>query len=534
MLALKWMRRFHRGEPIGRLASPLLTGLALLAVLVSLVPLGADQGLQESDGKGASTSSAAGPSAADGEQAARQLCSTCHKLPPPQVLARAGWRDQVARMWLIVQNQPEPLVHGVAARTVSLPPDWQSIVEYYESAAPQTLAAPPGWPAPDSRLVFRRRTMTLAGGPADPAISNVRLADLGGDKRLEVVAGDLRHGVIMAGEASSGTLTEVASVPHPAHIEPVDFDRDGIVDLAVGDLGAFMPTDHDRGAVVWLRGRKDGTYGQLSLDKWPPVADVRAADFDGDGRLDLAVAAFGWRKTGALVVLRNDTTDYTQPGFIPSTVEQRTGAIHAPPVDLNKDGRPDLVVLFSQEHEAVVAFLNGGPGRPFERNVIYQAPHPMWGSSGMEMVDLDADGDLDVLLTNGDSYDRAVQKPYHGIVWLENRGVYPFAEHALAKLGGAHRALAGDLDLDGDLDIVACALAANQEGPIGQLPALVWLEQTSRGVFERHTLEAGIPTHATLDIGDIDGDGDIDLVVGNFVSGSSKAAPIDVWENLRK
>jgi hypothetical protein len=90
------------------------------------------------------------------------------------------------------------------------------------------------------------------------------------------------------------------------------------------------------------------------------------------------------------------------------------------------------------------------------------------------------------------------------------------------------------LDGDGDLDIVACALAANQEGPIGQLPALVWLEQTSRGVFEPHTLEAGIPTHATLDLGDIDGDGDLDVVVGNFVAGSSKVAPIDVWQNLRK
>ena len=67
---------------------------------------------------------------------------------------------------------------------------------------------------------------------------------------------------------------------------------------------------------------------------------------------------------------------------------------------------------------------------------------------------------------------------------------------------------AADLDGDGDLDIVACALlAGGSDVDEKTLPALVWLEQTSRGVFKRHTIEMGTPRHATLDIGDIDGDG---------------------------
>lgn len=439
-------------------------------------------------------------------------------------------------MFLIVQNQPEPRRSGVAAASVSLPPEWQAIVDYFEAGASDRLPMPATWPSPDGRLRFRRRVAMPADGVPTPAISSVRLVNLDGDGRLELVATDMRHGLVLTARPYDVTpvLKTIAQVPHPSHVEPVDFDGDGVLDLLVGDLGAFEPTDSDRGAVLWLRGRKDGTYAQLTLEGWPPVADVQAADFDGDGRLDLAVAAFGWRKTGAFTILKNDTTDYDRPGFIPFKIEERTGAIHAPPVDLNRDGRPDVVVLFAQEHEMVVAFLNTGPGIQFERQILYQAPHPMWGSSGLQVVDIDGDGDLDVLLTNGDSFDDHVPKAYHGITWLENRGTYPFVVHVLATLGGAHRAQAADLDGDGDLDIIASALVAQQTPEAASLPALVWLEQTSRGRFERRTLEVGLPTHATLDVGDFDGDGDVDLVVGNFSAGPPKPAWIDIWENLQR
>ena len=59
--------------------------------------------------------------------------------------------------------------------------------------------------------------------------------------------------------------------------------------------------------------------------------------------------------------------------------------------DLNKDGRPDFVALISQEHETVVAFLNEGNGR-FRKETIYTAPHPAFGSSGIQLIDLDGQG----------------------------------------------------------------------------------------------------------------------------------------------
>jgi hypothetical protein len=186
--------------------------------------------------------------------------------------------------------------------------------------------------------------------------------------------------------------------------------------------------------------------------------------------------------------------------FSPQVLDARHGTTHVPVADLNGDGKPDFVALISQEHETVVAFLNEGGGR-FRRETIYTAPHPSFGSHGIQLADLDGDGDLDVLLANGDSLDPPyLLKPYHGLTWLENRGVYPFTPHRLADSYGAISPVAADFDGNGLMDIVFVnflpAEFFPQRASLG-LESVVLLEQVAPGKFVRHALEVETCDHLT-------------------------------------
>jgi hypothetical protein len=287
--------------------------------------------------------------------------------------------------------------------------------------------------------------------------------------------------------------------------------------------------------VVWLRGNGDGTFtSHTLLENIGRVADVQAADFRGTGKLDLIVAAFGWNDTGEVYFLENQTADWSEPKFVPRILDKRHGAIHVPIVDLNDDEKPDFVALFSQEHETIVAFINDGKGN-FTKKDLYKGPHPAYGSSGIQLVDINGDGKVDILYTNGDTLDVPyLLKPYHGIQWLENKGNLEFEHHWITPMYGVHRAVAGDFSGTGRVDIMAVNFLPNEAFPQRaeqKLDAVIYLEQVERGRFVRHSLETVTCNHTTCVAGDIFGRGQLDLVTGNFTTATEIELGITIWKN---
>jgi len=477
------------------------------------------------------TANVAVGSAANDEAIAAQVasfCGACHVTPDPSHFPRAAWRDEVEQGFhLYFQSDREGLQVPIMA----------DVIRYYEDRAPVDVALPMASSGVDSGpLQFRQTDSPRVGGSPSIAHLNWTRLDAGGSEQLIVC--DMKSGTVQSAtlDDSMIRLTTLATLNNPAHAEPCDLDGDGRIDLVVADLGSFAPADHNHGRVVWLRKDDDDRgYTPIVLcDKLGRVADVQAVDSDADGDVDLMVAEFGWRKTGRLLLLEN-LGGSNPPQFEQSTLDPRHGAIHVVIADLNQDGRPDATTLFSQDHETITTFFNLGQNR-FEARPIFAADRPSFGSSGISPVDLDRDGDTDFLYTNGDMFDDYLLRDYHAVHWMENLGENRWQHRKLAELPGVHRALAADLDLDGDLDIVACSLIPAKVIKMYesiQLDSLIWLEQTSTGVFERHVLEQGKCRHATMAVADLDQDGDMDLAVGNYSTFVSQDLPaLNIWWNL--
>jgi hypothetical protein len=334
------------------------------------------------------------------------------------------------------------------------------------------------------------------------------------------------------GQAAAPQL--LGKVAHPAVVRVSDWDGDGHLDFIVADLGSFLPEDHQRGRVVWFRQDPQalGSFHPTTLQEGVGrVASVEVADLNSNGQLDLLVAEFGWQTTGSIFWLERAADGAAVEGLTKHTIDPRAGTIHVPTIDLNGDGHLDFVALISQHHERIEAMINDGHGQ-FQSKLLYAAPEPAFGSSGIELVDFNEDGRFDILFTNGDSFDSFVLKPSHGVRWLENKGDLNFEVHEIGKLPGAHRALLGDFDGDGQTEIVGGSFFAKDvlrsQGLKDTESLVIWSRAAE--AFEKRVLTRANCTHAALHVADLNQDGRDDFLAGEFGDGSSTAgAVITVW-----
>lgn len=469
------------------------------------------------------------------DQKIRGFCGDCHAFPRADYSPRAAWHEEVQRGFGFYEE---------SERVDLDPPPLQQVTQYFHDRAPEQLTVVDTFAqATSGSLKFSREDLRQI----HPQAETERLAVAGlhwlprvdqtGHKLPghELLSSDMRRGEVLRYrlEGTQWQITPLAQLKHPARICQCDLDGNGTLEYLVADLGSFLPAEHDQGGVAWLVPAGAEYEVRWLLQGVGRVCDVQVGDWDADGDQDVLVGEFGWRKTGGIHWLQTQGLGDGQLQVHKQTIDPRSGVLDLIPTDLDGDGQLDFIAALSQHHEVIMAYRNQGAG-VFRPEVLSGPYDPAYGSSGIQLVDFDGDGDNDLLYTNGDTFDSFDLKPYHGLQWLENQGQRPYRQHHIAAFSGTHRALAVDLDQDGDQDVVAISLLPQRllaSTPQTQHAGLVWFEQTSAGHFEPHPIAWGAH-HATLVVEDFDGDGDVDLAVGSF---DDQAEPLQntvtVWWN---
>jgi hypothetical protein len=275
--------------------------------------------------------------------------------------------------------------------------------------------------------------------------------------------------------------------------------------MMVLTMGVLHPSDEKSGQLVSIE--PDSKKSTVLLDHLQRPVHASYADLNNDGLEDIIVCEFG-NSTGQLSWFENKGTGI----LIKHILRDLPGAVKTAIYDFNKDGRPDIIALMAQGDEGIFIYYNQGGG-VFKEDRILKLP-PSYGSNYFELADINKDGHPDILATNGDNGDYPpILKAYHGLRIYINDGSNRFTEKTFLPVNGAGKAIARDFDGDGDLDIASIAYFPDYEHTPEE-GFIYW--ENKDGSFEPSTFpQVTAGRWLTMDSADIDGDGDIDIVLGN-------------------
>ncbi len=267
-----------------------------------------------------------------------------------------------------------------------------------------------------------------------------------------------------------------------------DLDRDGLIDQVSGGTWYRNP-GRQKSAEPWSRHESGAT----------PAHDNLAADIDGDGKLDL-VAILDKAGVFWYGIPSDPSQKWTEHKVLGVTSPQCHGGIAVG--DIDGDGDLDIARVDRWLENADAKGTTWAEHRVLEFGKV--GP---WGlQTRAHLIDLDRDGDLDLIQAEGDVLDGRV-------AWFENMTSKgrEWKTHVIKSPGhnqDFHSICVADFDNDGDVDIFSGG------GPLtkGDFQWFLWENADGKGGnWREHPLQSGLQTHESV-CGDVDGDGDIDLL----------------------
>lgn len=454
-----------------------------------------------------------------GEELAKIHCASCHLFPDPKSLPKAIWmRSVLPKMALRLgqgdymqemMNYPNDEMMAVISSNVYLEhpvlakADWEKILNYYEKNAPDSLK--------QNDVLKTDELQSFKLKEQKNEAKEIVLTQFD-SLRNELSVGTFIKSAVYSLIANKG-FTDSILTPSPV----VDIKYHSNLGKVYLEVGALDPSDLPKGRL--MSGKK------VLIDKLPRPVNMVLADINDDNYEDFIIANFG--------NLLGNLAWYDGKTFKENILINEPGARVMYHVDFDNDGKKDILALMTQGREAIVLFKNKGNG-DFEMKPLLSFPS-YFGSSYFEVKDLDFDGALDFVYTNGDNADLSmVKKPFHGVRIYLNNGKAGFSEKYFYPINGASKVIAEDFDNDKDFDLAVISYFPD----VKRNEAFLYFEGIGNLNFKVGSKKK-VSSHKwlTMDAGDFDKDGDKDIILGAFNRELRKKAGVSsvvILENLLK
>jgi len=273
-------------------------------------------------------------------------------------------------------------------------------------------------------------------------------------------------------------------------------------------VGYLNPSEISSGKIFVIKDNKI----KIIPEVFHRPVNTLVRDLNGNGKDELVVSEFGNLSGKLTLLIQDDSLHYNKRILL-----NQPGAIRVLANDMNKDGKLDLIVLTAQGDEAIyILYQEDNLNFKVDKVIRFS---PVYGSSWFELIDYDGDGDQDIITVNGDNGDKSdIPKPYHGMRININDGTNHFKEIYFFPMYGATRLVANDFDQDGDIDFgIVSAYPDYKDKP---QYSFVYLENKSKDTifnFTPHTFKKSLlGKWFLMDYGDIDADGDNDIILSSF------------------
>lgn len=387
--------------------------------------------------------------------------------------------------------------------------DWEKIRQYYRYTAPDSIIIPPG-DISDTLKQFDVKPVRL------DIARNQTVTLIEEDTIKDQFYIGTRPGQLFITNRNLDVKDSIQLGSAPSKIAMFESDQRIVLEMGIMD-----PNEQPAGKLRLMKGN-DKTIFEI-IDSLQRPVDFERADLDNDGKEDYVICNFG-NYTGALVVHRGLGNGKFQQHIL----QYLPGARRVIIGDFDNNNMPDILALMSQGDERIILLYNQGNFQ-FRVATLLRF-NPVYGSSYFDIADFNNDGKFDIIYTNGDNADySAILKPYHGVRIFLNNGANDFKESWFYPMHGASQARVTDFDEDGDLDIAAISFFPDFQNHPER--GFIYFENTPDGYIPQITPLGRVGRWLTMEVTDIDKDGDTDLLLGSLTFPNQ--VPNELWSEWR-